>query len=76
MLVPSVIGCRRVPVPPGEHAPADEIYLAAALEAEANLVVSLDPDLLRLGGRLDGSEVIEPERLVELLDARKLGAPG
>ena len=59
-------------VPPGAHSAADAIYLAAAREAEAFLVVTLDPELLRLGGE-GGLDFVEPELLLELLDARRLG---
>jgi predicted nucleic acid-binding protein len=62
-------------VPPGARSPADDIYFAAALDAEATLIVSLDPELLGASGEL-GIEVVEPEVLLELLDARSLGSSG
>lgn len=62
-------------VPPGAHSLHDEVYLAAALEAEAAVVVTIDPDLLALAGA-PGVDVIEPEMLIELLEARRLGGAG
>jgi putative PIN family toxin of toxin-antitoxin system len=62
-------------VPLGSHSQADAIYLAAALESEAAMLVTLDPDQLVRGGR-DGLAVVEPETLLELLEARRLGGAG
>jgi hypothetical protein len=62
-------------VPPGPHDPADALYLAAARDADAGLLVSLDPDLIRLGSVLH-PDIVEPETLLELLEARRLGAAG
>jgi putative PIN family toxin of toxin-antitoxin system len=64
-----------VEVAPGAHSPEDAIYLAAATESAASLVVTLDPELLRLAGEA-GPDVVEPEVLLELLQARRLGASG
>lgn len=58
-----------------EQAEAHEIYLAALRESEATLLASLDAEQLRLGAAL-GTTVVEPEKLLELLVARRLGAPG
>jgi putative PIN family toxin of toxin-antitoxin system len=56
------------------HAAPDAIYLAAARESGALLIVSLDAD--ELLGAEPGTAVVEPEMLLELLDARRLGASG
>jgi predicted nucleic acid-binding protein len=52
---------------------AHAIYLAALRESGATLLASLDLEQLRLGAEL-GTTVVEPEKLLELLVARRLGA--
>jgi putative PIN family toxin of toxin-antitoxin system len=62
-------------VPPGPHDPGDTLYLAAAIEAGASMLVSLDPELIGLASVLR-PDIVEPETLLELLEARRLGAAG
>lgn len=50
--------------------PDDDLVLATAVAADANLIVTGDDDLLVLGA-YEGIAVVSPRRLLELLDSAK-----
>ena len=52
--------------------PDDDIYVAAALDGRADLIVSGDRHLLDLG-RVQDVEIVNPRAFLELLDAGRRG---